>query len=169
LSVLALSGSGGDHHRRRLLLASQVKLRALSERNVELHRRLIEAFNARDIEAFIALCDPQIELHSAFAAVGGAVYHGHGRVRGFFQDMEDVWGKEIRSEPEAFFDLDEHTVVFSALHGSGRHSGVEVAMPTAQVARWHDGIILSYKSYGQREDALRDLGVSEDALEPIAP
>jgi hypothetical protein len=29
----------------------------MSERNVEFHRRAIEAFNARDIEAFIAYFD----------------------------------------------------------------------------------------------------------------
>jgi hypothetical protein len=33
----------------------------VSEQNVELHRRLIEAYNARDTEKLIALCDPQIE------------------------------------------------------------------------------------------------------------
>ena len=49
----------------------------MSQENVELHRRAIEAFNSHDVEAFIALCDPSIEAHSVFAAVGGAVYHGH--------------------------------------------------------------------------------------------
>ena len=42
------------------------------ERNVDLLPRWFEALNARDIEALIALCDPDIEFHSAFAAVGGA-------------------------------------------------------------------------------------------------
>jgi hypothetical protein len=34
---------------------------------------------------------------------------------------------------------------------------------------WRDGLCLSHKAYTQREDALRELGVPEDALEPIAP
>src|SRR5687767_10944063 len=46
----------------------------VSDKNVELHRRGIEAFNARDIEAFIALSDPQIELRSSMTTPGGAVY-----------------------------------------------------------------------------------------------
>jgi hypothetical protein len=37
------------------------------------------------------------------------------------------------------------------------------------VAKWRDGLAIYYKSYVNREDALRDLGVSEDELEPIAP
>ena len=46
----------------------------MSKQNVDFHRRHMEAFNARDIEALIAYSDPDVELHSTFAAVGGAVY-----------------------------------------------------------------------------------------------
>jgi ketosteroid isomerase-like protein len=141
----------------------------VSEQNVELHRRLIEAYNARDTEAFIALCDPQIEVHSVFAAPGGAVYHGHDGVRKWLGELEQTWGDEFRVEPEAFFDLGESTLVYSVLHGRGRQSGVDVAMQNAQVARLGDGLIVYVKVYIHREDALRDMGVSGDALEPIAP
>jgi hypothetical protein len=78
-------------------------------------------------------------------------------------------GGVIRVEPEAFFDLGEHTLFLYVLHGRGRHSGVEVAMPSALVARWRDGLIVYLKAYAHREDALSDLGVGEDALEPIDP
>jgi ketosteroid isomerase-like protein len=53
----------------------------MSESKVELLHRFYEAFNARDIEALIACCDPSIEFHSTFAAVGGGVYHGHDGMR----------------------------------------------------------------------------------------
>jgi ketosteroid isomerase-like protein len=132
-------------------------------------RRVIEAYNARDVEAFIAYFDPSIELHSAFAAVGGAVYLGHDGLRTFFRDFEDAWGGVVRVEPEAYFDLGEQTLAFYLLHGRGRQSGAEVAMPNAFVARWRDGLIVYLKAYAHREDALGDVGVSEDALQPIDP
>jgi ketosteroid isomerase-like protein len=141
----------------------------VSRHNVELHRRAVEAFNARDIEALIALSDRSIEFHSAFAAVGGAIYHGHDEVRVWLADLEDTWGEEFRVEPEAFFDLGEQTLLFYVLHGRGRQSGAKVVMPVAQVLRWRDGLNVYSKVYIHREDALRDMGVSEDALEPIAP
>jgi hypothetical protein len=53
----------------------------VSETNVERLRRIYRALNARDADALVALCDPSIEIHSVFAAVGGAVYHGHDGVR----------------------------------------------------------------------------------------
>jgi hypothetical protein len=77
-----------------------------------------------------------------------------------------VWGEEIRLKPEQYFDLGEHTLVFTVMHGRGRQSGAEVAMPTAQVAKWRDGVLTRFTAYAHREDALRDLGVSRDALEP---
>ena len=141
----------------------------MSEQNIELLRRASEAFNARDIEAFIALSDPSIEWNSQMTVPGGAVYHGHDGLRQYFRDMEDAWGDELRAEPEAYFDLGEQTLLFYVLRGRGRQSGAEVAMPLAAVARWRDGLCAYWKAYFHREDALRDLGVPEDALEPIAP
>jgi ketosteroid isomerase-like protein len=136
--------------------------------NVDRLRRVIVEFNARDIEAWIAYHDPRVEFHTAFAPAGG-VYHGHAGLRTFFRDLEDAWGDELRLEPEAYFDLGEHTLVFSVLRGRGRHSGVELTRPATQLMRWRDGLVVYFKSYTNREDALRDLGVSEDTLEPIDP
>ena len=141
----------------------------MSQQNVELHRRLIEAYNRRDTDTFMALCDPQIEVHSVFAAPGGADYHGHDGVRKWLQDLEETWGDEFRVQPEAFFDLGENTLMFSVLHGRGHKTGVDVPMANAQVARLRDGLIVYVKVYIHREDALRDLDASEDALEPLAP
>jgi ketosteroid isomerase-like protein len=142
----------------------------VTERNVELVRRWVEAFNARDGEAFMAYCDPSIEFHGLLAgAVGATAYRGHDGVRSWYRDLQEAWGDEIRMEPEAYFDLGEHTLLFAALRGRGQHSGVEVAMPYAAVARWRDGLAVYLKTYAHREDALNDLGLSEDELEPIAP
>jgi ketosteroid isomerase-like protein len=142
----------------------------MSERNVELLRRLVEAFNSRDLDAMLVLVDPRCEWHSVFAEVFGGVYHGHDGVRMWHRDLEDAWGDKVRVESEAYFDLGEHTLSFQTLHGRGRHSGAKVVMPAeAHVFRWRDGLIIYFKAYAQREDALRDLGVSEDKLERIEP
>jgi hypothetical protein len=137
--------------------------------NVELHRRFIEAFNARDVEAMISCCDPNVEYHSQFAAADGAVYHGHDGMRRWHRDLQEVWGKEIRAEPEAYAGRGERTAVFYVFHGLGQHSSAEVAMPGAQVVSWSDGRMVHVRGYMRREDALSALGVSEEELEPIDP
>jgi hypothetical protein len=69
----------------------------MSKRNVEVLRKAFEAYNARDIEGFIACCGPGVELETAFAAVGGEVYHGHDGLRTWHGDVEDVWGGAFTS------------------------------------------------------------------------
>lgn len=138
----------------------------MSKQNVELHRRAIEVVNSRDVEAAVAAADPSVELQSSIA---GALYRGHDGVRNYFRDLQDAWGDDLRLEPEAYFDLGDHTLAFYVARGRGKQSSAEVAMPQAQVARWRDGLAVYFRVYAHREDALNDLGVSDDALEPIAP
>jgi ketosteroid isomerase-like protein len=140
----------------------------MSRQNVELFRRTVEAYNARDLETFIAYFDPDVEFHSSFAGLGG-VYHGHGGLRKWHRDLQEAWGDEIRSEAEVFFDLGEYTMMISVLHGRGRHSGLEVKTPDVMVARWRKGLIVYLKAYPSKDHALRDLGVSDDSLVPIEP
>ena len=141
----------------------------MSQENLELHRRAMAAYNGRDIEAFIAYCHPEIEFHSVMDAIGGAVYRGHDGLRSYHRDTEEAWGDDIRLEPEAYFDLGEYTLSFLVARGRGSQSGVEVVLAGAQVLRWRDGLIVFHRGYADREDALMDLGVSEEDLEPIAP
>jgi hypothetical protein len=99
----------------------------------------------------------------------GGIYQGHDGLRTWAREVEDTWGDESHIEPEAYFDLGEHTLLFHVLHGRGRQSGAEAAMAIAHVMRWRDGRCIYSTVYMNREDALRDLDVSEDELEPIAP
>lgn len=140
----------------------------MSEQNVELHRRAIDAYNARDIEAFIAIADPNIEFRSAFAEIGG-VYRGHEGLRSLQRELDDAWGEERVIEPEAYFDLDDQTLLFQVLRVRGQQSGADLAMPSASLMRWQDGRCVYSTFYRDREDALGDLGVSDHELEPIAP
>jgi ketosteroid isomerase-like protein len=140
----------------------------MSRENVDLFRRTVEAYNARDIDAFIAHFHPDVEFHSSFAGVG-EVYRGHEGLRNRHRDLEETWGGEIRTEPEAFFDVGDCTLTLSVLRGRGQYSGVEVETADVLVARWRDGLIIYMKSYASKEEALRDLGVSEDALDAISP
>jgi ketosteroid isomerase-like protein len=67
------------------------------------------------------------------------------------------------------FDLGEHTITFHVLHGRGQRSGADLAERFAHVHRWREGQIVDFKAYAHQRDALRDLGVADDAVEPIAP
>jgi uncharacterized protein len=141
----------------------------VSDANVDLHRRSVEAFNTRDVENFIPFCDPDIELHSAVTAPGGATYRGHDGVRQWYRDLADGWGGDLRIEPEAYFDLGDETVTFHVLHGRGHQSGADVAMPAAHVCRWRDRLMVYFRGYSDRDEALRELTASGKRLKRIVP
>ena len=84
-------------------------------------------------------------------------------------DLQEAWGEQIRLQPEAYFDLGEYLLTFFVYHARGEHSGAGVAMPAASVAQSRDGLVTHLTAYLDRAHALRDLGVTEDELEPIAP
>ena len=140
----------------------------MSEQNVELHRRLVEALNGRDIDALLACLDPDVEYHPLLSRVAVTAYHGHDGIRSWFGQLDDAW-EELRLDAEAYFDLGDETLLFYVLRGRGRHSGAEVEVAGAHVCRWRDGLGVCAKQYAHREDALKELGVAEAMLEPIAP
>jgi ketosteroid isomerase-like protein len=141
----------------------------MPESNLELHRRSVASFNERDVEKFISFCDTDIELHSTVTVPGGAVYHGHDGVRRWQRDLEDGWGDELQIEPEAYYDLGGQTITFHVLHGKGRQSGADVAMPAAHLCRWRNGLMVFFKGYSNREDVFEDLQIAPDTVSPIAP
>jgi ketosteroid isomerase-like protein len=141
---------------------------SVSLENLERLRRLYAAYNEKDVEAFIAGCDPAIRFESAFAAVGGEVYRGPAGVRAFFDDMTDAWGDEVRAEPEAYFDLGDRILAFHTLRGEGKNSGASVVMPVALIVQWREDRVVYLKAFASRQDALTELGVSEGELRPIA-
>ena len=138
----------------------------MSERNVELHRKLAAVFTARDVEGFISYFDPRVEFHSEFATLGG-LYHGHAGMRRLLQDFEEAWGDEMRIQPRTYFDLGERTLLFLDVRARGSRSGAEVTMLSAHLITWRDGLVTAFRGYDERSNALSDLGVSEDALDPI--
>lgn len=127
------------------------------------------AFNARDLEAYLALADPHIVLHSVFAAIGGATYNGHEGVTDWFNDLAEAWGDDVRFEVNAYFDFGARTVAAGDLRGRGRQSGAEVAITGFQVVTWGNGLIIHYKAYPEKETLLRELGISEEDLTPGGP
>jgi ketosteroid isomerase-like protein len=143
----------------------------LVKSHLEMVRAFTAAFNAHEVEALVACCNPDVEFHSTFAAVGGAVYYGQDGMHSWHRDLEEAWENEIRSELEASYDLgDGRLLTFGVLYGRGKQSGAEATMPIAAVTRLRDGLLVYYKAYVDRENALRELGVSsEDGLEPITP
>ena len=63
----------------------------MPQENVELGYRANRAFNRRDIDEFLALCDPDVELFAGIAALeGGGPYRGRDGVRSWYEKVLEV-------------------------------------------------------------------------------
>ena len=61
----------------------------MSQENVELVYQAYDAFNRRDMCAYLALADADVEVGSRLAAMEGG-YHGHEGIRRWWQNMLDA-------------------------------------------------------------------------------
>ena len=75
----------------------------MSEANVELARRMIEWFNARDTDALQAHLTDDVEIVPLRAAIEDTVYRGPGAAAAFAADSDESW-EEIRFDAEALRD-----------------------------------------------------------------
>jgi len=84
----------------------------MSQEHVETFRRAIEAYNRRDIDAFLEAIDPEVELQGALQALleGEAkVYRGHEGVRPWVRDIDEALAG-IRLELPEIRDLGDRIV-----------------------------------------------------------
>ncbi len=137
----------------------------MSQENVEIVRRLLEAHRSEDIDAgvetFVALSDPTVEFTSIMAAVAPVTYRGHDGIRRYLRELATSWS-EWRMEPEEVFELGNGSV-FAAFrsHLVGEQSGAAVEAERAGVFVLFDGKIVSGRIYPTREQALEAAGLPE--------
>ena len=132
----------------------------MSEENVELYRRGIEAFNRRDLEAFLALADPDVVGISRVLAIEGGSYRGHDGTREWWRDLLGVF-PDFRIEVVGVRDAGNMTVseLRNSAHGEGGAAPLEEFV--WQVSEWRDGRVVRWEMYESEQDAIEAAGLSE--------
>jgi hypothetical protein len=79
-----------------------------------------------------------------------------------FRETGPWRGSPVHIEPERFFDVDdERVLVFVRVSATGRESGVEVELKPAHEFTIRDGLLLRFKAYRDRAQALKVAGLAE--------
>ncbi len=131
---------------------------ALSQENVEIVLRHIDAYNRRDLDAVLAgLSEDFVADWSRSGGLDGGVRHGRGDSMAFFQSTWEAFDP-LRMTIEHVVDAGEHVVVDFSMHGRARITGLELSGPTAaQVWTVRDGLIAAATMYQTRDEALEAL------------
>jgi ketosteroid isomerase-like protein len=133
----------------------------MSRENVETLRRAVDAFNRRDLEAFLSCCAEDGEWHPILhSGVEGAPYRGRDGIREWFADTDAGWS-EVWAEVEEERDLGTRVLAFGSFRATGRESGVELSTPIAWVCEFRGDKIGRGWAFTSREDALEAVGLSE--------
>jgi ketosteroid isomerase-like protein len=133
----------------------------MSEQNVEIVRRAVDAFSGRDADLAASFATPDFEW---FPAMPGTVergsYRGREGVGMYFRDVLDTW-EELRVLPDEFRDLGDRVLMLGRIEGRGRGSGVNVDTPWGGIFDFRDGGVWRVRSYLDQSEALRAAGLSE--------
>ena len=133
----------------------------MSRENVDAFRRVLEAYNRRDIDAVLDVLDPMVEIHPLTLAMFGteaAWYRGHEGLRQFVRDVDEVL-PGIQVEPLEIRDLGERIVANGRLHARGRASGAEVQSPISWLVEFRAGRVMRMTDYLDPKEALEAAGV----------
>ena len=140
----------------------------MSQENVEVVRRMYEAANRRDLDAYFEDVDPEIEFHlsGAFPDLE-AVYRGRAGVQKFFEQFAEPW-EELSVEPNRIFDLDTRVLVLFHFRARGR-DGIEVQLPLAHMWTMREAKAVRMDAYSDQRKALEAAGLSEQDVHADSP
>jgi ketosteroid isomerase-like protein len=132
---------------------------SMSQKNVEIVRRVYEAYISADFDATFDLLDPAVEFDARNRPEGG-LYHGHAGVAEAVRIWTGAWAA-WRIELEEILDAGDHVVAFERQSGRGKGSGVRVAEETASVFTLREGKVVRIEWFLNRAEALEAAGLNE--------
>jgi ketosteroid isomerase-like protein len=131
----------------------------MSQENVELARRAFDAFNRRDLDAFLALMDDRVEAGSRQVAIEGG-YHGHQGLRRWWTDLFAAFPR-YTADVEELRDLGD--VMLVRIRGAAQSAHGDTLMLDRfwQVARWRDGKCIWWRNCSTEAEAREAAGLRE--------
>jgi ketosteroid isomerase-like protein len=132
----------------------------MSQENVEIVKRLIDAFNRRDVDGFAEITTADFEWITSMAAVEGEVFQGREGIETYFGHMRDAW-EEFLIIAEDYRDIGDRVLLLGRLEARGLASGVPVSTPLDILYDLRDGKISRMHSHLDHDEAMRAAGLEE--------
>jgi ketosteroid isomerase-like protein len=130
----------------------------MSQENVEVVGAAMAAFNARDRDRALSMCDPEIELWSPFEQ---KTYRGLDEMVQWREDLAAAM-EDFHMENSRILDAGgDRVVVLYRMVGRGAGSGVPVSRDLGAFWLLRNGKLLKGEIYLDQREALEAAGLSE--------
>jgi ketosteroid isomerase-like protein len=133
----------------------------MSQENVEIVRRGVEAWNQRDGELWLSYAAPEVEWSPAGpATVDSSVYRGYEEVRAGFDAVWETW-EEFHCQESEVRDLGDSVLWLGRVKMRGGASQVELDQEFAFHAVLRDAKVTTVRTFLLWGEALAAVGLSE--------
>jgi ketosteroid isomerase-like protein len=128
----------------------------MSEKNVEIVRRVFEALNREDLDALVEAYDPVVEIVTLMLGT----YHGsEGARQAIEEGRRNLRG--WRLDPNELIDAGHSVIAIAHIRGAGQHSGIALGDLMALSFTIRNGLIIRQQSFRSKEEALEAAGLRE--------
>jgi ketosteroid isomerase-like protein len=135
----------------------------MSQQNVEMVRRGLDAWNRRDWEAGLADLDPDIVWRTSGVVPDlETSYRGHDGVMEFWRAWTDSWD-HISVDTEELVDLGDHVLVLAHFRAGSREE-IKVDQPIAFLFTIGNGRLTAFQSYWERDTVWPDVEKLKNGL-----
>jgi len=132
----------------------------MSQENVEVVRRLNEAWNGRDVRAWLALFRSDAEIDwSRSRGPHKGVYRGRREHKVFWDEFWSTFD-HVHTEHHSRTEVGSEVVVPNTAHVRGR-DGIEVVARSTLVFRVENGQITRMRMFQEQDEALEAAGLRE--------
>ena len=129
------------------------------EKNVEIVRRVYEAFNRRDWDAVFRDMHPGFEFTTQRGPNAGT-HRQRERAQAFVEDYVGAFD-DATAEPERFLERDDKVVALVTRRGKPKGGEMEMVVHNGHLWTLREGRIVSMESFPDPDAAIRAAGLSE--------
>jgi ketosteroid isomerase-like protein len=132
----------------------------MSQENVRLVHRAIDAWNRGDVDAFLSQFDPQCEVIFPPEVPEPGPFHGHTELKQWIDGFLAAW-ESHRVEVVEVMEAADDVVAVLHMVGRGSGSGVNFDETDAHVFTIRKGSVARWQNFNSRAEALEAAGLSE--------
>ena len=137
----------------------------MPEEDIEVVRRILDAFNSEDIELILAITHAGFELEvPPDLSAEPDVYRGPDGMRRYWESFKEAMD-QIRFKPERLEDAGGSVLVTMTMTAKGRSTGIEVEQKIVGVWTIRDAKVIRIQAFRSLAEAL-DAAAPEPVRQP---